>query len=196
MIIGIRHAEVDNPDGIVYGRLPGYGLSELGRQEARGLSAAVSGLPVRAVAASPLQRARETAAILAEPHRLPVLTDDRLAEWAFWTHWEGMPWTRIHDRDPGLLEAYAQAPAGVSTGERLSEAAERVLAWAMEAEQADPDGLVLGVTHEAPLLAALLSGSGRGLAGYHARTLPHLATVRLRPAPAEEVDLGAWTERS
>ena len=195
MIVGVRHAEVLNPDGIVYGRLPGYGLSERGRREAGALAAALSGRPVRAVVASPQQRASETAAILAEPHGLRVLTDERLAEWAFWAHWEGMAWTRIHDRDPELLEAYAEDPAAVTLGEPLADVAARVLAWAAEAEKADPNGLVLGVTHETPLLAALLVGSGRSLSAYHSGNLAHLATVRLRPGPAEAVDLAPWAAR-
>ncbi len=193
MIVGIRHGEVWNPDGIVYGRLPGYGLSERGRTEAAELADALEGEPIRAVFASPLLRARQTAAILAEPHGLEVRVDRRLTEWGFWTHWEGLRWTAIRERDPGLLDAYAQDPAGVREGESLAAAADRILDWANDAEARLPRAVSIGVTHEAPLKAALLAGSAQRLGGYHALNLPHLACVRLLPSPAERVEPGSGT---
>jgi broad specificity phosphatase PhoE len=195
MIVGLRHAEVWNPGGIVYGRLPGYGLSDRGERKARDLASTLAGTRVRAVFASPLQRAMETAAILAEPHDLRPTPDERLSEWAFWGNWEGMRWTDIHQRDPEVLQAYAEDAAVVTLGEPLSAAAERVLEWAAWAEGTFQGDLVLGVSHESPLAGSLLLGSGRDLTGYHALTLPHLSTVRLRPGPAEIVDLAAWAVR-
>lgn len=189
MIVGIRHARVWNPEGLVYARLPGFHLSEEGRADAEALSADLARAPVRAVYASPLDRARETGAILAQPHGMPVQVDERLTEWSFWVRWQGMPWSRIRERDPELLEAYAGDPSSVTHGEWLEEAGARILRWAQDAEAAHPDGLVLGVTHEAPLLAALLLGQGRDLAEYHQHDLPHLATVRLVPGPPQLVDL-------
>jgi broad specificity phosphatase PhoE len=196
MVVGVRHAAVWNPEGVVYARLPGFHLSESGRAEAEQLSRDLSSVGVASIQASPLERAVETARILAEPHGLDVVLDERLLEWSFWSHWEGLPWTGIRERDPELLEGYASDPASAWPQDPLEAAAERVLAWAADAERAFPDGLVLGVTHEAPLLAAYLLGSGRSLATYHATNLPHLGTVRLRPGPAEIVDLQEWAARS
>lgn len=192
MIVGVRHAKVWNPEGVVYASLPGFHLSEDGREAAAAVSRALARAPLRAVYASPLDRAMETASILAAPHELPVERDDRLVEWAFWSHWQGMEWTRIRERDPELLEAYGRDPAGACPEEPLRSAAERVLAWAQDAERSHPDGLVIGVAHEAPLIAASLLGSGRSLDEFHSINLPHLGSVRLRPGPAEVVDLAAW----
>jgi broad specificity phosphatase PhoE len=192
MIVGIRHAHVWNPDGVVYARLPGFHLSEQGREDAGEVAAALASAPISAVYASPLERAVETAEILAGPHRLTVLTDDRLAEWAFWVRWQGLPWTRIREQEPELLDLYADDPASLSFDEPLQAAAERVMDWARHAETGHPEGLVLGVTHEAPLVAALLLGSGQGLGAFHTAHLPHLGSVRLRPGPPEVVDLPAW----
>jgi broad specificity phosphatase PhoE len=194
MIVGIRHAAVRNPDGVVYARLPGFHLSEEGAAEARSLGAVLRAAHVSAVYASPLERAVETAAALAEPHALEVQTDDRLLEWAFWQRWQGMPWDRIRERDPDLLDRYAHDPPSVSVdgGDSLELVGDRVLSWADEAEGIHGAGLVLGVTHESPLVAALLRGSGRSLDDYHGVRLEHLATVRLSPRPAERVDLPAW----
>jgi len=192
VIVGVRHAEVANPNGVVYARLPGFHLSAAGREAAGELAAGLRSAPVVAVYASPLDRAVETAAILAEPHGLDVATDQRLQEWSFWVRWQGMAWTSIHDRDPRLLEAYSLDPASACPDDSLETTGRRVLAWAEDAERAHPDGLVLGVTHESPLVAAWMVGSGRNLRDYHSVNFPHLTCVRLQPGPAEVVDLPQW----
>ncbi len=192
MIVGIRHARVWNPQGLVYARLPGFHLSDDGRTAAEALSAALAAAPIGAVYSSPLDRAKETAAVLARPHGLPVREDERLTEWSFWVQWQGLPWSSIRERDPELLEAYARDPGSAGIEESLEEAGRRVLAWAHQAEVHHPGQLVLGVTHEASLLAAMLLGQGRDLSDYHSHNLAHLDCVRLVPGPPEPVDLAEW----
>ncbi len=191
MIVGVRHAKVRNPDGLVYARLPGFGLSEDGRAEAMELARLLAAAPIAAVWASPLERAQETAAILSAPHGLAVQTDDRLVEWSFWVRWQGMVWMRIRERAPQLLDVYANDPAAANPGDTLGDVGARVLEWAAEAEAAAPAGLVVGVTHEAPLQAACFVGSGRPLSEFHAMHLPHLGMVRLRPGLEEGIDAAA-----
>jgi broad specificity phosphatase PhoE len=99
-----------------------------------------------------------------------------------------MPWSEIRERDPELLDAYVRDPASAIPESSLEMAGRNVLAWAGDAEAEHGGGLVLGVTHEAPLLAALLLGQDRDLAEYHAPNLAHLAVVRLLPGPPEIVD--------
>jgi broad specificity phosphatase PhoE len=74
----------------VYARLPGFRLSSEGAAEAARLAERLAGAPVVAVDASPLERAVETAEILARPHGLSVRTDNRLEEWSFWSRWAGV----------------------------------------------------------------------------------------------------------
>ncbi|MEV1053634.1 histidine phosphatase family protein [Streptomyces sp. NPDC049887] len=76
----IRHGEVDNPDGVLYGRRPGYHLSELGRRMADRVAEHLADRDVTHVAASPLERAQETAAPVAKSHGLTLDTDERLIE--------------------------------------------------------------------------------------------------------------------
>ncbi|MER7840837.1 histidine phosphatase family protein [Streptomyces sp. NPDC096040] len=76
----MRHGEVANPDGLLYGRLPGYHLSELGRQMADRVAEHLSSRDVTYVAASPLERAQETATPIAKAHGLDLATDERLIE--------------------------------------------------------------------------------------------------------------------
>nr|WP_166634336.1 histidine phosphatase family protein [Streptomyces sp. GC420] len=76
----MRHGEVENPEGILYGQLPGYHLSELGRRMADRVAEHLAGRDIAHVVSSPLERAQETASPIAEAHGLGVATDDRLIE--------------------------------------------------------------------------------------------------------------------
>ena len=90
----MRHGEVHNPEGILYGRLPGYHLSELGRQMALQVAdvLSASGHDIAAVITSPLERARETGAPTAAAFDLTPTTDVRLIEAG--NHFEGVPVNR------------------------------------------------------------------------------------------------------
>ncbi len=76
----LRHGEVHNPEGILYGRLPGYRLSERGRDQADTVAKALADADLAGVFASPLLRAQETAAPVATAHGLEVVTEGRLLE--------------------------------------------------------------------------------------------------------------------
>jgi broad specificity phosphatase PhoE len=76
----VRHGEVYNPDGVLYGRLPGFHLSDRGKQQAVAVADALADRDIVAVIASPLQRAQETAAPVAARHNLTVDTDPDLIE--------------------------------------------------------------------------------------------------------------------
>ena len=76
----LRHGEVHNPKRVLYGRLEGFGLSELGHRMAASAVQALAGHPVTAIYASPLQRAQESAAPWAEAFGLPIHTDERIIE--------------------------------------------------------------------------------------------------------------------
>ncbi|MYZ33827.1 histidine phosphatase family protein [Streptomyces sp. SID4917] len=76
----MRHGEVHNPDGVLYGRRPGYHLSELGRRMADRVAEHLADRDITYVVASPLERAQETAAPIAKTHGLTLDTDDRLIE--------------------------------------------------------------------------------------------------------------------
>ncbi|AZM60726.1 MULTISPECIES: histidine phosphatase family protein [unclassified Streptomyces] len=76
----MRHGEVDNPGGILYGRLAGYHLSELGRRMADRVAEHLASRDIVHVGASPLERAQETAEPIAKAHGLDIATDERLLE--------------------------------------------------------------------------------------------------------------------
>lgn len=76
----VRHGEVHNPDRILYGRLPGYHLSERGRNMAHATASDLADHDVVYLAASPLERAQETVRPFAEKLGLDVTTDERIIE--------------------------------------------------------------------------------------------------------------------
>jgi broad specificity phosphatase PhoE len=76
----LRHGEVHNPEGVLYGRLPDFHLSDLGREMADRAAETLAGRDITVVTASPLDRAQETAAPTAAAFGLTVGTDDNLIE--------------------------------------------------------------------------------------------------------------------
>jgi broad specificity phosphatase PhoE len=76
----LRHGEVENPTGVLYGRMPGFVLSELGKRQALVVAEHLAGNDITHVVASPLERAQQTAAPITDSHQLTLDTDDRLIE--------------------------------------------------------------------------------------------------------------------
>jgi broad specificity phosphatase PhoE len=187
LVLAFRHAQVENPEAVIYARLPGFPLSATGRQNAEGLGRLLASAPVAAVYSSPLDRSYQTAQALAAPHGLDVMTDDRLLEWAFWVRWQGRPWQGLPDREPEV-RAYAQDPSHAFPEDPLEDVGKRVLQWAEEAAALQESGVVFGVSHEAPIAAAYIVGRGADFAGFRGINVPHLGAVRLLPGPPELVD--------
>ena len=76
----LRHGEVFNPEGVLYGRLPGYVLSDLGHEMAGRAAAALAGNDITAVISSPMERAQQTAAPMAAAHGLDIGIDENIIE--------------------------------------------------------------------------------------------------------------------
>ncbi len=177
---------VENPNGVIYARLPGFPLAAEGLRQAERLGALLAPAPVSAVYASPLERAMQTAGTLAAPHGLEVIPEERLLEWSFWVRWAGSPWADLPTREPEVA-AYERDPVGAWPEDPLPEVGSRVLEWAREAAERH-EGVVFGVSHEAPLAAAYIVGRGADFASFRAVNVPLLGSVRLEPGPPEMVD--------
>ncbi|MDR7302370.1 histidine phosphatase family protein [Haloactinomyces albus] len=76
----LRHGEVHNPEGILYGKLPHFRLSEEGERQAKLVSEFLADRDIARVVASPMQRAQQTASPIAAAHGLEIATDERLIE--------------------------------------------------------------------------------------------------------------------
>jgi broad specificity phosphatase PhoE len=146
----LRHGEVHNPDGILYGRLPGFRLSETGRHQAEVVAKALAESDLGAVVASPMQRAQETAAPVAAAHGLQVGTDEGLIEAA--NQFEG---ERVSVGDGALRSPRhwpkLRDPFTPSWGEPYRRIGERMLAAVHRARLLAPGREVLCVSHQLPI---------------------------------------------
>jgi broad specificity phosphatase PhoE len=158
----LRHGEVDNPHGIIYGRLPGYHLSATGRLMAEAAADYFAERAVVALYSSPLERAQETARPVAERLGLPIVTDDRLIE--SWNHFEGLKFA-VGD---GALRKPAHWPRLInpfrpSWGEPYSDVAARMLAVMETAREAAAGREAVCVTHQLPIWVTRRVAEGRRL---------------------------------
>jgi broad specificity phosphatase PhoE len=76
----VRHAQYENPNGVMPSRLPGFPLSADGHGQAANLAKYFPDKNIKAIFASPLTRTKQTAKIIAKKLELPITTDDRLLE--------------------------------------------------------------------------------------------------------------------
>lgn len=145
----VRHGEVHNPSRVLYGRIPGFGLSELGRRMAEAAAAELveRESDVTRVIASPLQRTQESAAPIASAFKLRIETDERLIE--PFNHFEGSRMSRAL-RNPRNWAAVMN-PRRPSWGEPYASIAERMLAAIDDAWQSTESGAVALVSHQLPI---------------------------------------------
>lgn len=162
----LRHGEVHNPTGVLYGRLPGFRLSDLGVAQAELAAEYLATRPIGHLVASPLERAQQTAGPLADALGLDIATDERLIEAS--NHLEGKPVAGGVGlfRDPGLFRYYRN-PIRPSWGEPYLQIATRVLAAARAARDAataiGPDAEAVCVSHQLPIVCARRRAEGRRL---------------------------------
>ncbi len=160
----LRHGEVHNPAGILYGRLPDFHLSDLGVRMAERVAKAVADRDITHVAASPLERAQETAAPIADVLGLPVATDERLLEAE--NVFEGRPFGPGDGalRRPSTWR-YLYNPFRPSWGEPYRQIVVRMLAAMHDARAAADGHEALLVSHQLPIWTVRSFVEGRRL--YH-----------------------------
>jgi broad specificity phosphatase PhoE len=158
----VRHGEVENPGGVLYGRLPGFHLSEDGVLMAKAAAAYLAGRDVTLLLSSPLERALETAAPIAAQFDLEVRVDERLIE--PWNHFEGAKFdvTQAALRQPGSLPRLAN-PFRPSWGEPYEDIAARMLSVMGDAAREADGHQVVCVTHQLAIWVARRAAENRRL---------------------------------
>lgn len=147
-----RHAEVHNPDRILYGRLPGFGLSESGRDQAERLAAYLSVDHLAVVYSSPLLRARQTAAaVLARQPMARLIFARGLIE--VFTSWQGKPWSQL----AGAM--YYDPPADPGD-ETMVEVASRMRRFVEHVLRVHPNQAVAAISHGDPIAIYLMALHG------------------------------------
>lgn len=178
----VRHAEVDNPDHLVYGTMSGFGLSPHGLDQARRVGRYLGPRPVVAIWSSPLERALRTAEEIAHRSGVPVRVDHDLTEWSLTDRWKGHRWNGIGEAFPGELEAYLDHPDRLDFAEEtLDDLAERIAGVARRLDEEHPHGDVVVVSHQDAIQAGRLRLIGSQLAALHDDKPSHGAVVTLRP---------------
>jgi broad specificity phosphatase PhoE len=158
----VRHGEVYNPGGILYGRLPGFHLSEDGRLMAKAAAAFLAGRDVVLLRSSPLDRALETAAPLAAQFKLDAVTDERLIE----------PTNKFEGTTFGVGSGALRHPANwrylydpfrPSWGEPYRAIAARMLSVLAEVARAARGHEAVCVSHQLPIWTARRATEGKRL---------------------------------
>ena len=147
----VRHGEVYNPEGILYGRLPGFHLSKLGQRMAAAAAGELAGHPITALYASPLQRAQESAAPWSARFGLDIITDDRLIEPS--NRFEGEKF----EFGPAVLTKprmwrWVINPWKPSWGEPYVSVIDRMMSAIGDAWDAAYGGEVVMVSHQMPIV--------------------------------------------
>jgi len=163
----VRHCDVRNPEGVLYGHLPNFPLSEKGVGQAHALGRYFAGRPIRRIYSSPLERAQETASIIASHlDGVDIETTDELVEARFGFHLQGVkpkqvPWRRplwfVHMARPGLLPQ----------DEHIGEMAARVRAPLLRLLRDFPGGSGICISHGDPIQAFAIEADGRSDRALH-----------------------------
>jgi broad specificity phosphatase PhoE len=148
----VRHGEVFNPDHVLYGRIPGYGLSDLGKLMAKESADSKIGHPITRLYASPLQRAQESAAPWSKNFGLEIHTDERLVE--PWNDFEGTAGFGARTLRSPRLWPKLRNPLKPSWGEPYEEIVARMLSAMHDAWNATEHGEVALVSHQLPIWMA------------------------------------------
>jgi broad specificity phosphatase PhoE len=189
----VRHGEVENPRGVLYGRLPGYHLSEQGKVMAKTAADYLAGRDITVLYTSPLERAVETVLPFEADFGLMAKEDERLIE--PWNHFEGM---RFGVGDGALRRPrhwiYLWNPFRPSWGEPYWEIATRVLAAATDAARAADGHEAVLVSHQLPIWVARRAAEGKRLwhyPGHRKCALGSVTSITLTEGRVTEVAYAA-----
>lgn len=156
----MRHGEVFNPEKILYGRLPGYQLSELGLKMADRAAQYFKNSDLVLIVSSPLERAQQTAAPTAMTHNLKPELEELIIEAE--NVFEGK---RVSVGDGALRDPrnwwHLRNPITPSWGEPFKEVANRMRTAIFSARDIAKGREALLVSHQLPIWIARLAGEGR-----------------------------------
>jgi broad specificity phosphatase PhoE len=161
-VLLMRHADVENPNRVLYGHLPGFNLSALGRAQAAAVGQSLRDRGIKRIVYSPLDRARETAEIvnarLAAP--VPMIPEPALREAEFGRYLQGVPYWQIPIRRPRWF-AHKLRRGRLAGDESIEALGRRVLGVVDRLAKEHPGEVSLCVSHADPLQAAWVLLDGR-----------------------------------
>jgi broad specificity phosphatase PhoE len=156
----MRHGEVFNPEKVLYGRLPGYKLSELGLKMADRAAEHFKNSNLSLIVSSPLERAQQTAAPTASVHNLKPEINSLIIEAE--NVFEGK---RVSVGDGALNDPrnwwHLRNPFRPSWGEPYKQVADRMRTAIFSARDAAKGKEALLVSHQLPIWVARLAAEGK-----------------------------------
>ncbi|MDQ2957372.1 MAG: histidine phosphatase family protein [Actinomycetota bacterium] len=158
----LRHGEVFNPDKILYGRLPGFRLSVAGAEMAEQAARSLKGRDVGYLAASPLQRAQETAGPMASQFGLEIVREDRLIEAGNLFEGKRVVGSGGVLKHPASWPLFRN-PFRPSWGEPYTQIAQRMYAVALSARDRAVGREAVCVSHQLPIVCLRRYAEGRRL---------------------------------
>lgn len=156
----MRHGEVENPRGVLYGRIDGFGLSERGHRMADLAAASLADRDIRAIVASPLQRTQESSAPWLARFGLELELDERLIEPT--NRFEGINMRRDLRRRPDLWRHLVN-PRIPSWGEPFLSVQARMMGAITDHWRAADGGDVVLVSHQMPIVMVARTVAGKPL---------------------------------
>ena len=199
LIVLIRHGQTTyNVEGRLPGQLPGVPLTDEGRRQAHQAAVALALVPLTAIVSSPLERARDTAEIIARGFGLPVRLDGRLMDTDI-PRWQGKTIAEVAKSDPGWKEYLAHPTEPLEGAENMEHLQARVVA-AVEQVRADPEagdyiavvahadvvklvvGHYLGM-HIKSSLSTHIANASLSAFVFEGDGPPHLLTLNWTPSP-------------
>ena len=157
----VRHCDVRNPDGVLYGHLPDFPLSEKGVRQAHALGRYFARTRARQIYSSPLERARQTAEIIASYlDAVPITYTDDLIETRFGLYLQGVPPKQVPWRRP-LWMIHMVWPGLLGNDETVAELAARVRRPLMRLLNDHPGDGGICVSHGDPIQGFWVASEGR-----------------------------------
>ncbi len=156
----LRHGEVHNPDGVLYGRRDGFHLSDRGQEMAHVVAEAIKDRDIVHLRSSPLERAQETARPLAEARGLEIVTDERVIEST--NVFEGSRFAGGENalRNPSTWR-HLWNPWKPSWGEPYKQVVQRMMAGVDAAREAARGHEAVVVSHQLPIWITRLAAEKR-----------------------------------
>lgn len=162
----VRHGEHARQGRIIAGRTGGIGLSPKGRAEVDGIAEHLSSQMVEAIYASPLDRTRETAAIIARRFNLPVSIREDLIELDF-GEWTGLTFDQVRSDKRWLPWQACRSIAAIPGGESWRGVQDRIVHALFDLRRQHPEETLILVSHGDVIRAAMLFALGMPLDFYN-----------------------------
>jgi broad specificity phosphatase PhoE len=158
----MRHADVENPNKVLYGYLPGFHLSALGRAQASAVGKSLRDAAIRRILYSPLDRARETAELVnAElPAPVPLIPEPALIEAHIGQYLQGIPYWQIPFRRPKWI-IHKLMRGRLAGDETIKQMADRISSVLFGLAREHPAETSLCVSHADPIQATWVVLEGR-----------------------------------